>query len=72
MRFDCGETWSEKWTRRCNWHPWFAWYPVRIHGTHDCRWLETVERKFISAYPCGEFEYRLPPHPLGAHNDGNK
>lgn len=27
------------------WHDWFAWYPVRM-GDNDCRWLETVERKW--------------------------
>lgn len=48
MRFNCGET--EKEARRsvepyyCNWHDWFAWYPVRV-GYKDCRWLEVIERK---------------------------
>lgn len=27
------------------WHPVFAWLPIRV-GENDCRWLETVERKY--------------------------
>lgn len=26
-----------------DWHPWFAWYPVRLGSTTV--WLETIERK---------------------------
>lgn len=44
MRFNCGESWDDYFERVENWHPWFAWRPVRV-GSHDCRWLETVERK---------------------------
>lgn len=44
MKFDCGETWEEKHKRLSNWHDTFAWTPKRV-GNHDCRWLETVERK---------------------------
>lgn len=44
MKFDCGLTSYEKYEARKQWHRWFAYRPVRI-GTHDCRWLETVERK---------------------------
>lgn len=44
MRFDCGETYEEWEARLSDWHPWFAWHPVRL-GSHDCRWLETVMRK---------------------------
>jgi hypothetical protein len=55
VRFDCGETYCEKVEREAKWHRWFAWRPVRI-GSHDCRWLETVERRrdppgyFVSLY----------------------
>jgi len=28
----------------CNWHDWFAWFPVRI-SEDEIAWLETVERK---------------------------
>lgn len=43
MKFNCGETLAEK-KRLGQRHRWFAWYPVRV-GSHDCRWLETVERR---------------------------
>lgn len=39
--------WEDTKTREArlwNWHPWFAWHPVRI-GPTDVRWLETVERR---------------------------
>jgi len=26
------------------WHRFFAWTPIRV-GSHDCRWLEWIERK---------------------------
>jgi hypothetical protein len=44
MKFNCGPTWQEKRELEASWHPWFAWYPVRV-GSHDCRWLEVIERK---------------------------
>lgn len=44
MRFNCGPTFEEKWEQRKQWHPWFAWRPVRV-DSRDCRWLEWVERK---------------------------
>lgn len=44
MKFDCGETLAEKYERQSQWHPWFAWFPVKV-GSHDCRWLETVQRR---------------------------
>lgn len=60
MKFDCGLTWREKYERLISWHPWFAWYPVRIGQTHDCVWWEYVERKGESGYNGMAFEYRLP------------
>jgi hypothetical protein len=56
MKFDCGPAYEKK-----VWHKWFAWHPVRL-GSHDCRWLETLERK--GEFHCGFgatywiFEYR--------------
>lgn len=48
MKFDCGDTVEDRRIRakraKEQWHPWFAWRPVRI-GAGDCRWLEYVERK---------------------------
>lgn len=66
MRFDCGPTWQEREAAKKAWHRWFAWHPVRIGDSHDCRWLETVERKG-ELHSCGSFggdwwtwEYRTP------------
>lgn len=44
MKFDCGEERQEKLDRLGAWHDWFAWRPVKV-APHDCRWLETVERR---------------------------
>ena len=48
MKFDCGPTKSTRqWQKKLkmeDWHDHFAWWPVRL-GAHDCRWLETVQRK---------------------------
>ncbi len=30
-------------TRECEWHDWFAWYPVRLYG-NKIAWLTTVSR----------------------------
>jgi hypothetical protein len=46
MKVHCGETHAEKWKRLGEWHPWFAWYPVRI-APGDCRWLEFVARRMF-------------------------
>lgn len=43
MKFNCGPTSEERRKAKEEWHPWFAWHPVRI-GSGDCRWLETVDR----------------------------
>ena len=45
MKFNCGPTWREKIDAKEVWHDWFAWHPVRLGTTHDCRWLETIQRK---------------------------
>lgn len=56
MTFNCGPTREEKKAAKEKWHKWFAWYPVRIEN-HDCRWLETIERKgeykLLSDIDCG-------------------
>jgi hypothetical protein len=44
MKWNCGPSWEEKHETRQQWHPWFAWHPVRV-GTGDCRWFEYVDRK---------------------------
>jgi molybdopterin-guanine dinucleotide biosynthesis protein A len=35
---------TNQWRRECEWHPWFAWYPVRITPTTRA-WLTRVERR---------------------------
>ncbi len=45
MKFDCGLTWGEKLAAKKEWHAWFAWHPVRLGESHECRWLEYVARK---------------------------
>lgn len=61
MKFDYGETQVEKRKRLSQWHRWFAWRPVKV-SDHDCRWLETVERKGLfwhSLFDEGcDWEYR--------------
>ena len=55
MKWDCGPTHAERHAarrarhealvaERSKWRSWFAWFPVRV-GSHDCRWLETIERR---------------------------
>jgi hypothetical protein len=61
MKFNCGPTPQEKHEAKQDWHPWFAWCPVRV-GSGDCRWLETVERKGTCNFDCYgdwfDWEYR--------------
>lgn len=67
MKLDCGPTAEEKLEakefRLKNWHKFFALIPRRIGESHECRWLEFIERK--GQYVCGyggcwwEWEYRV-------------
>lgn len=60
MKWDCGPTWAEKKAALEEWHRWFAWHPVRV-GSHDCRWLERIERRGVTYYDpiaMWEWEYR--------------
>jgi hypothetical protein len=50
VKFDGGMAWPEKLRAITQWHPWFAWHPVRITGTRQIVWLERIER-------CACFEY---------------
>jgi len=73
MRFYCGLTWAERrqlrgerWLPldRFKWHRKFAWLPVRLDGTKECRWLEWVERRLESSntpYETLEWKYRAIP-----------
>lgn len=55
MKFDCGLTAADRLTEQwkstqevrkhnAQWHRVFAWFPIKI-ASHDCRWLEYVERR---------------------------
>lgn len=44
MRIDCGKSPARKWQDREGWHPYFAWWPVRV-AEKQCAWLEWVERR---------------------------
>jgi len=57
MKFDCGKTPEERNAELKAWHDWFAWIPVRV-GSHDCRWLEIVERKGTMTCGWGECFWR--------------
>lgn len=59
---------KEQWKVECQWHPWFAWYPVEIEwGT--TAWLQTVERRLkyldfpriMASWQIRQYIYRLPP-----------
>jgi hypothetical protein len=58
VRLKLGLDERERCLARLEWHPWFAWHPVRITGTNDGVWLEWIERVFDGYGLC---EYRLIP-----------
>ena len=58
MKINCGRNIETKFKIKEKWHPWFAWFPVRI-GPRDCRWLEVVMRK--GKYTVGETGYLNSP-----------
>lgn len=59
--------WSKDYTAHNDWHPWFAWRPIRIYIENSKNrflrvWLETVERR------C-EYEYvKCANPPFGIHS----
>jgi hypothetical protein len=66
MKWDCGPDWPEKKAALEQWHRWFAWRPIRI-DSHDCRWLEMIERRgelhAFAGEGWWEWKYRaLDPH----------
>src|SRR4051812_9520112 len=58
MRFNCGPTMQERFQRKLKWHPWFAWFPVRLMDTNQCVWLEVVERQLTGGYSGYYYEKR--------------
>ena len=62
MKFNCGPDYAEWKKNRENWHRFFAIFPRRV-ASHDCRWLEVIERKGTllgqgSMRPWWRWEYR--------------
>lgn len=61
MKFNLGPTFSERSDVKKKWHTWFAWFPVRIKGTHY--WLEPVLRRGESCIGCIffmlKYEYKI-------------
>jgi hypothetical protein len=56
MKFNCSrpiDLYMARVDRLLEWHPWFAWRPVRV-DSGDCRWLEWVERRGNFWAACGE------------------
>jgi hypothetical protein len=43
-------------TNLCDWHPWFAWYPVEVGN--EIVWLESVERKMTDCMYGESWEYQ--------------
>ena len=72
MRFDCGPTWAERRAAKEQWHRFFAVFPRRL-GSHDCRWMEWIERK--GEVHCGlhgvwwTYEYRAVGSVEGLSSD---
>jgi hypothetical protein len=58
----------ERWLFEREWHPWFAWYPVRVSPTEKA-WLTIVDRRILGrhrerqpswyVYDIIQFEHRL-------------
>lgn len=44
MKFDPGQTFEEYLAEQGEWHDFFALLP-RCLAAHDCRWLETIQRR---------------------------
>jgi hypothetical protein len=59
MKFECGPTAAERIAAEQEWHPSFAWFPIRV-GSHDCRWLERIERRAHYSWGGRWWEYRAP------------
>ena len=65
MKFNCGlsreakirkekELFESRAACLVEWHNWFAWIPTRV-DENDCRWLETIERKYEEAFWFDDF-----------------
>lgn len=45
---------------RTRWHPWFAWYPVRIDDTNTFAFLRTIWRRQAHVYATREYLAKRP------------
>ena len=71
MRFDCGPTYAERITAKECWHRFYAIFPRRV-GSHDCRYMEWVERKGeYHSYP-GDCYFTWEYRPLGSVGEAEK
>lgn len=71
MKFRCPqpETIAQYRARVQAWHPWFAWWPVRV-GPNDCRWLEQVARRAIMMHADDQYMVRaVLDMPAGSWSD---
>jgi hypothetical protein len=68
MRFDCGPTNEEKIKAKEQWHRRFAWVPVCV-GSHDCRWLEYVERRGELRFTGLEYYWAWEYRPITAESE---
>lgn len=50
--------WTTKYSKKFNWHKWFAWFPVGI-GDNKMIWWEKVERRKQGNQECIYWEYKL-------------
>ena len=59
MKCNCGPTRKEKEAKLEQWHDFFTIFPRRV-GSHDCRMLETIQRRRrINMFSGGrEWQYR--------------
>lgn len=56
----------------CEWHSWFAWYPVKTEtfgGKYYWVWLEKIERSQYGDYRYPHWMYRLIQQIEGKENE---
>jgi len=59
MKLNCGPTPWEKHKAKEQWHSFFCLWPRRMEkDPHDCRWLETVERRGSCYLGYWDWEFR--------------
>ena len=54
-----------KHSRKCKWHKWFAWYPVKQrleNGYYQYFWLQTVWRRLKMKYEYKDKDFTPPDY----------